>query len=699
MLKKATNIILTSLVFLVPLFFLTTTSRFYEFNKNALLFLGVALLLLINPVLRSIQKKELRLILTPLDLPVLLFALSVLFSLALQSPNKQEALILPGGVGTILALTLLYFSITQTRLGQKLLTPLIVSASFLAISSIFFFLEWWRAWGVNLPVWLAQKFFSPAGGLLPQAMFLGVALVLVGVKLKNHFQGQERLPTRDYLYYLFACFILAIGLGLSVHQLLTTQKPSFLPYSFGWSIAVETFKNLRTALLGVGSLNFLSAFTRFKPLGFNASSVWNLRFTASSNWYLTLLTETGFLSLAAYLFLVYKVFKTKSSLLYNRHFSQLGEKKKVPSEVSGSYPLVAIFLLQLLLPPNFLLLFTFYVLLALYASTLPEKKKIVEESQILPWLVSIITTAVLAFGLFSLGRAYLAEMAFRQSLDALAQNRGIDTYNQQIKALTLAPFITTYRLAYSQTNFALANSLAGQADPSAGPPAGRAGEAGLTDQDRANISQLVQQAIREAKLAVSLNPTSIVSWENLAALYQNLINFAQGADQWTLATYAQAIGLDPLNPQLRIALGGVYYGLGNYDEAERQFRIGVDLKPDLANAHYNLAAALREKEEYQKAAQEMQVTLSLVEPETNDFEKVSQELEDLKSKVALETPEVPPGELETLSPPSTPPAGIKPPLELPEEAEPEISPRPSPTETPEEEEALEEISPTVTLTP
>lgn len=644
--QKISNFVLIGLVFLTPLFFLTITSGFYDFNKNTLLFLAVILLLLINPALRSIFKKEVRFLTTPLDLPILLFVLAFLASFALQTVNKKEVFLTPGGVGTVVALSLLYFSLTQSKLGKKLISILIVSASILGAISLFFFLEWWKAWGVILPDWLAQRFFSPTGGLLSQTMFLGVVLIIVVNRLKDSFKGKISL-----LYYFLASLCIAVGLGVSVYQLFTTQKPSFLPYFAGWAIAVETFKNVRTALFGVGPTNFLVAFTQFRPFGFNTSAIWNLRFISSSNWYFQILTEVGILGLLSYLLIVYKVLKTKN----------------VSAELRAA--LVAIFLVQLFLPSNYLLLFTLFVLLGLYALELPNQKEIVEASEILPWLVFVIVTAALVFGVLSYGRAYAAEIYFKRSLDALVENRGVDTYNLQIRALELAPYRTNYRLAYSQINFALANALAGQQD--------------LTDQDRANISQLVQQAIREAKLAINLNPQSVVAWENLAGLYQNLVNFAQGADQWALATYAQAIRMDPLNPQLRLSLGGVYYALGNFDEAERIFRIAVDLKPDFANGHYNLASALRQKSQFLPAAQEMQIALSLVEPNTNDFEKVTQELTDLREKISLEAPEATaPAQLETLSSPATPPAGIEPRLELGKEAEPEITPILSPTTAP-----------------
>jgi len=269
-----------------------------------------------------------------------------------------------------------------------------------------------------------------------------------------------------------------------------------------------------------------------------------------------------------------------------------------------------------------------------------------------------------------MGRVLAADIYFKKSLDALVANRGGETYNWQIRAITTNPYQDSYRTAYSQTNLALANSLATAPD--------------LTDQDRQQISILIQQAIREAKAAVALNSQNVVNWENLASIYRSLINLAAGSEDWTIASYQTAISLDPVNPSLRVNLGGTYYSLQNWDDAIRQFEIAASLKPNFANAHYNLAAALREKGEYARAATEMEAVLSLVPADSGDWQKASSELEDLRKKLGeeeVETPKPP----ESLTPPQALPTPIEPPIELPEEAAPPeapVSPTPTPTTTP-----------------
>ena len=78
----------------------------------------------------------------------------------------------------------------------------------------------------------------------------------------------------------------------------------------------------------------------------------------------------------------------------------------------------------------------------------------------------------------------------------------------------------------------------------------------------------------------------------------------------------------------------------------------------MANAHYNLAVAYREKKDIAKATEEMNKVLSLVGKDSADYETAKKELEKLES---LTTPQ------------PVAPSNIKPPINLPEEATPPTS--------------------------
>jgi len=654
--NKLINWSIIVLVGFIPLFFLPFTSEFYEFNKNILLLAASGLLLVIWGV-RILLSKEVRLQRTALDLPVLAIAGAFVLSTIFASPNKWETLWIPGGMGTIISLTILYFVITNTRKnteqnpekhGTQLTTALITSGVILSLIAIYQFIGLGESLITSDSPWafLRLKSWTPAGGLLPLATFLIVTITLLGTQIYNDWKARHRL----LLFSTFTLLLLISGLAVSLYQFFIPAKPLLLPYSTSWAIAVEAFKNWRMFLFGVGPTSFLDAFSQFRPISYNLGNLWAVRFTTSGNYYLHLLTTVGILGLLSFGYLIWKIIKTRP-------------------------PLSIIFILLLFLPANFLLLFILFVLLALLALQLPTKEYS-ESSKIVPWAIFIPTILVVIVSLYLVGRAYAAEVYFKKSLNASIKNDGTGTYNNQVKAIALNPYNDVYRIAYSQTNLALANSLAGN------PPTG-----GLSDQDRQNITSLVQQAIREAKFAVSLNKNKIINWENLGQIYRQLVNFAQGADQWTIASFRQAANLDPANPNLKLSIGGIYYSLGDYDEAIRWFQQAIDVKPNFANGYYNLAAAYREKGDFKKAHEAMQTTVSLVPTTSEDYQKAQGELEELARKVSEKEatkaakieaqPEI--QETPLTEPQPLPSPVITPPLELPEQSAPEISPAPEAT--------------------
>ena len=106
-----------------------------------------------------------------------------------------------------------------------------------------------------------------------------------------------------------------------------------------------------------------------------------------------------------------------------------------------------------------------------------------------------------------------------------------------------------------------------------------------------------------------------------------------------------------------------------YDDAVNAFDLAVAAKPDLANAHYNLAIALREAGKNPRALQEFNNTLALVKPDSEEFKKVKADYDSLKEKVDAETAATA-GQVKTGS------SGEQAPLQAPQAAsEPLVDPR------------------------
>lgn len=608
--------------FLLPLWFLPITSDFYDFNKQILL-LAFSMILLVTLGIHWVIAKQVKLLRSPLGLPSLGLIVITLLSTVFRSPNKIEALLDPAQAGTIIASILIFFSISNLVKSKKelsaLISCLLTSAGLVAVSSILWGSGFIQKILPNMTVLAKSVIWSPTGTALDTLIFLGTSLILAIILL-------ARSKSTNLVGLLTAglIFIGVIATGLISYIIFSPNsqnQPTLLSHSTGWAIALEVLKT--SPFLGSGPGSFLSDFTQFRPIKYNLSPNWAVRFTSSSNQYLQVLTLTGFVGLAVYLLWVGKL-----SVMIGHSFRT---KDDLSIAVSGA--LLFLILIQLFTPLTILTMSLMFILASVLIlsykhagiSTVSESTLDIVAATtsgsfpILPWILAAIIFATVIPTGYLVGRAFAAEVMFKNSLVAASANDGKKTYDTLIATIKTNPYRDTYRVAYSQTNMLIANTLASNKN--------------LSDADRETVTQLVQQAIREAKNAVALNPTKVTNVENLASIYRNLLNFAQGADAWTTASYQQAVGLDPINPNLRIALGGVFFAQKNYDEAVRLFQTAVDLKPDLANAHYNLATAFREKEQYERALASLEQVLNLVDKNSEDYTKASGEADELRKKV------------------------------------------------------------------
>ncbi len=646
-LQKIAIVIMGIALLVLPILYTSLTTDPFTLPKQIVIAVAVAVAVIVYGI-SMVADRKMFFRGTPFDIAILLFTI-IAFASAVFAVNRIDSLT---AFFPFLFAVVLYFSITNLVKKENdivfLVSALVIGALVSTLLSVF---QFFNIYLLPFADTHAQG-FTTYGSFLDQAIYLAIVLPLAAYLAFPLFQNNGILTNKKTLLmrkdgssgqmsraivFAFAAFILLIGLLITLFELFTTQKPLILPFATGFQTAFASISQdttlLKSFLLGSGFGTYLTDFTRFKSASYNLDqTLWSVTFVRSTSFFLELIATTGFLGALSFLFLVYRVIRQRVFFL----------------------PLVIALLAAFLLPFSPVIVTLFFVILAIFASLLalhhPNKFPTFEfhfvafnqglvnatpegatsrqhSSRFLPSVVFIVLLALVGVvGYFTF--EYLqSDMVFEQSLVAARQNKAQTTYDLQRQAISIFPYRDLYYTVFSQTNLALANSLAASQPKNKKPDA--------TVQN--TILQLIQQSITSGRAAVSVAPETASDWNNLSSIYRSLIGFGQNADAYAIATSQQAIALDPKNPQQYINLGGIYYQLGQWDNAITQFTYAWNAKSDYANAYYNLGHAYEAKGDLNNALQAYQVVQQLVSGNKANSDKISAEIKALQNKINSQT--------------------------------------------------------------
>lgn len=642
-------ILLSAFLLTFPIIFTTLTTDPFALPKQimlavivivSLVIFGVRMLVLGKVVLRS----------SPFDLPVFLF-LVVAFVSSILAVNRADSLI---NFVPLLFSILAYFVIVNTaRRSQTLLmllSSLIIGACIISVLAILSYRKIYLLPYVDTHL----RTFTPLGSLLDQAIYLALVLPVAGYiawpliapyVTQGESEHHSKKVNPAQIAFLLAFVIMAAGLGMTVYIMsginpqFANAKPIILPFETGFqtafaAISQDTGRVFQSFLFGTGYGTYLTDFTRFKLASYNLNpQLWAFTFFRSSSFVLELLATVGILGVLSYFFIVYRFVKEKTFFL----------------------PVILAIVATFLLPFSVILQTLLFVLLGIFvaarsleqprrypdiefcfvsskrgffsAAETGEHEPKIGHSRVLPGLVLLVILALVGVISYFTGRYVLSDVLLRKSLVAASQNNGLATYNNQGDAIAMFPYRDTNYRVFSQTNLALANSLA------VSQPQGQQPSAEVQQ----NILTLIQQSIKAGRSAVTLSPQTALNWNNLSSIYRALIGFGQNADQFAVLTNQEAIRLDGTNPQQFINLGGIYYQLGQWDQAQNQFQVAITLKQDYANAYYNLGHALENKNDLANALRAYQTVKVLVANDPENIKKIDSEIAALQKKIGEQT--------------------------------------------------------------
>lgn len=107
----------------------------------------------------------------------------------------------------------------------------------------------------------------------------------------------------------------------------------------------------------------------------------------------------------------------------------------------------------------------------------------------------------------------------------------------------------------------------------------------LSDADKADFKATFDQAIKSAQMATEYNPASYLNFQFLGSVYQSVGLFGvKDAYSNAVIAYQNASSLNPLNPDLKLAMASASFADGKIKEAKDYANVALSLKSDYIDA-------------------------------------------------------------------------------------------------------------------
>lgn len=141
-------------------------------------------------------------------------------------------------------------------------------------------------------------------------------------------------------------------------------------------------------------------------------------------------------------------------------------------------------------------------------------------------------------------------------------------------------------------------------------------------QGKREVQKILEEAVKEYRQAIRLDPTGVQAYTNLAE-----VQLIQGKYDEAFGTLALASGNLPDNPLIFLTRGKIYELQGDLAKAAQDYREAIRLYPQLSQAHVRLADVLSARGEIPEAIAEYEAVIRVYPKET-----VKSKLAELKRR-------------------------------------------------------------------
>lgn len=611
-----TRFFLLASIFIVPIFFLPFNAQILELNKAAVFYILTLLAAVFWFVDLSVNKEK-KIKRPPLFTPLIIFGLVYLIA-SLFSYQLDYSLI--GTINyyhhsllSVIFFMVFFFLIVNSFSKKEAINRAVLVFVFSsAVASLIFGLKIFKLYLFPWEFAKLSYFNLTANSSSGFAVYLALAALICFILLMKEQEKWKKIFFTALISLNLAILFL-IDLNAGWYALITgfaallffltaksrqiSLKWSFLPaliialsilmifisaagiYDIGVTndISLDQATSLKVAkdslaknpLFGSGPGTFYFDFSRFRPLDFNNTDLWNLSFIKSGSEWWQILSTLGGLGFIAYLGLAILFFISLIKKLFRQ---KSGETDGNLILFLASFFLI--FFAGAYYAFSFSLMFIFFLFLSLGAAWLgifSEKKEEKFSEKYKSPFSSLGLSLVVIFAIiivYFTGRAWLADYYINKATQAVEKQEDLTAVEEYlIKAVDNFSWQESYNFSLAQNYVVRAQLEAQEAQP-----------------DAAKIQEWITKAIIYTDKTVQLAEKDPVVYSSVAGLYQEISLLAQDdISEPIIESYKKAIELDKNNPQHYYNLAG-YYSVYAQSIINVQEQISDDQKEAAASA-------------------------------------------------------------------------------------------------------------------
>lgn len=656
-LDKAIKIVLYILVVLVPLWFLPITINALEFNKQALMIFLIVIALILW-LIKILNQGEINWKANILNIFIgvflVIYILSTIFSFRIYNSLVGWPGHLSGSLINILVFVALYFLVINNFKGLKetfgLLFAFLISSAVVTIIGLIqlwggFIFPWdfTKAVSFNtigtvntlgifsatvLTLITALLFVIKRSGLRVFLVLLGLlnliilislnfwvlwVVLIVGMATILVFGLMRLVKLEESISWVaLPMAILAIALIFVFFRPIMPLRPNLptevgLSYRGGFEMIEKVLRE--KPILGTGPETFAINYAKYKPEAVNQTVFWNIQFSNPPSEIYSIASDLGILGLVSFL-IILVLFVIKAVKNLARTISENENVLKRFLEIGLFAGWLGLIVAWFIYPQNLTLMFVFWLLLSLYlaeSSVFKEKVYNLRKSPKILLLASfsfVIAIVVIVGFLYIEGTRFVAETKYKNGLDAIQIKGDLDKgINKVIGAAVVNP--------YEDRNYrVLAQLFILKMNQDAALP-------GLEQQQRLNLVQVdAVNAINSAVRATNLSPNDISNWLIRGQVYAQVVGLVNGAADWAADSFEKALELDSLNPFTYTEWGRVYVREKDLTSALEKFNKAVEIKPDYAPAHFEIAMIFDSQGKSAEAIAKMELNKRILPQDT-----------------------------------------------------------------------------------